>query len=183
MKIPQQAFDSGLLDIEHHERLLADLNKVSDIAGIPPRFVWSRLSEYCKGEDYKWLASMRTAETNGMVYVGKTERPIEDTMMAITGACLRNYIDARVMSVQEVIQRLKENEMPSPTVLLIPNFCLDKDGGGNLPAWQVSSLLGLLYTRLSRNLKTILYVGSMAAMHTSYGDAFTAHIEAHYLRV
>lgn len=180
MAIPEEVFNIGILDKEYHERLLADLDRVSEIAGIPSYFVWSKLSEFCSTEDVAWVKGIRKGKDHGLVYVGTFETPIEDRMMAIAGACLRNYIDARMMSVQEVINRLKGDTMPQPTVLLIPNFCLSKADGGDIPVWQTSSLLGLLYTRLARGLKTVMYVGSMETLQHTYGESFKKHLIAHY---
>jgi len=87
------------------------------------------------------------------------------------------------MSVRDVIHRLPDDNMPQPTVLLIPNFCMDKGDGGHIAQWEISSLLGLLYTRLARNLKTVIYIGSMASLADNYGSAFRTHVEAHYSQV
>lgn len=182
--VPDQAFQSGLLDKTYHDRLLADLERITLKAGVPPDYVWSRLSDYCPAEDGQWLRAVKRGSTQGLAFVGgkgkKFNPPVEDKMMAMTGACLRNYIDARMMPVQEVIHALKDDSMPHPTVLLIPNFCLDKGDGGNIAQWEISSLLGMLYTRMARNLKTVIYVGSMTALEANYGEAFKAHINAHY---
>lgn len=184
IQIPDQVFQSGLLDKTYHDRLLADLERITQLAGIPPEYVWTRLSDYCPAEEGQWLRTIKKGPHIGLAFVGgkgkKFSPPVEDKMMAMTGACLRNYIDARMMPVQEVIHALKADTMPWPTVLLIPNFCLDKGDGGNIAQWEISSLLGLLYSRMARNLKTILYVGSMTALEANYGEAFKAHIQAHY---
>lgn len=184
IQVPDQAFKSGLLDKTYHDRLLADLERITLTAGIPPHYVWARLSDYCPAEDGQWVKSLKRNAEQGLAFVGgkgkKFSPPIEDKMMAMTGACLRNYIDARMMPVQEVIRALKEDSMPSPTVLLIPNFCLDKGDGGNIAQWEISSLLGLLYSRMARNLKTVIYVGSMTSLEANYGEAFKSHIQSHY---
>lgn len=180
MKVPEEAFASGLLDKAHHERLLADLDKVVEIAGVQPKFVWTKLSSFCGQEDIAWVRQFRSADTDGLAYTGKLDHPVETKMMAIVGAFLRNYIDARIMTVQEVIARLKDDSMPVPTVLLIPNFCIEKGDGGDIPQWQVSSLLGLLFSRVSKGLKTVIYTPSLAALEKNYGQPFRAHVEAHY---
>lgn len=181
LNIPEEVFEIGILNRQYHDRLLADLERLAAKAGIPPEFVWAKLSKYCTDAEVTWVKEMRRGDTHGMAYVGnKTKVPVEDKMMAITGACLRNYTDARIMSVQDVIHRLHEDNMPQPTVLLIPNFCMDKGDGGHIAQWEISSLLGLLYSRLARNLKTVIYVGSMASLADNYGSAFRTHVEAHY---
>jgi len=181
MKIPAEVFESHLMDRDHHDRLIADLPKVVEVAGIQPKFVWSRLSQYCSGTELKWVANIRSKDSNGLAYTGKTEVPIEDKMMAITGACLRNYIDARMMSIQEVLARTKDGDMPFPTVLLIPNFFLNRLEGETVPSWQVSNLLGMLYARLSKDLKTIVYVGNMDELGKAYGLPIQDHITTHFV--
>lgn len=178
--VPNEVFKSGIMDKEYHSRLIADLENVSMVAGIPPSMVWSRLSEYCGQHEIDWVKHMRDDQSAGMVYVGVYDVPVEDKMMAIAGALLRNHIDARMMIVQDVIAALKDGDMPFPKVLLIPNFCLDKKNGGDIPTWEVSQLMGLLLSRMARGKKTILYVGSMTSLEIQYGSAFRKHIEAHY---
>lgn len=183
-KIPDYVFEEKRLDKEYHARLIADLDRVAELAAIPPKMVYSRLSQYCTGDDLTWVRGLKKGDQpQGLVYIGKYTIPVEDKMMAITGACLRNFIDARMMPVQEVISRLKSDDMPHPTVLLIPNFCLEKGEGGDIAQWHISSLLGLLYTRMTKNLKTVLYVGSLSALEKNYGESFRNHIESHYLAV
>lgn len=180
---PKEVFDIGILNKEYHAALLNDVERFAATAGIPPSFVWSRLSQYCTEKEVLWVKRMRMGADHGMCYTGEFKVPIEDKMMAVAGACLRNYIDARVMPLQEVLARLKDDSMPHPTVLLIPNFCLAKGDGGDIPQWQSSSLLGLLYSRLARNLKTVLYVSQLPALEKHYGSACLKHINAHYTMV
>lgn len=180
MKVPEEVFSSGLLDKVHHERLIANLDNVSKIAGVPPKFVWTKLSAFCSKEEIEWVRRIRSADSSGLALTGKLSSSVDNKMMVMVGAFLRNYIDARVMTVQDVIQRLKDDDMPSPTVLLVPNFCVEKGEGGDIPQWQVSSLLGLLHTRLSKQQKTVLYAPSLSALEKQYGQPFRAHVEAHY---
>lgn len=189
-QIPAEAIQRGIIDPEYHARLIADINRHARTAGIPPKFIVSKLSDFCTPPEIEWVRNLNLGKDNGMVYVGKIPTPahrtsavaMEDKMSAIAGACLRNFTSAQVMSVQEVLALLKTDDMPTPTVLLIPNFCLDQGSGGTLPAWQISSLLGMLYSRLSKNLQTVLYVSSEKALVTSYGEPFWTHITAHYFR-
>jgi len=178
--VPESAFKSGVLSKEFHERLLADLTRITKRAGIPPEFVWSRLSEYCSSEEIEWVKAMKRTPASGGVFTGTMDVPVTDKMMAITGLCLRNFTDARYMTLQQVISALKAGTMDAPTVLLIPNFCIGKAGVDDIPQWEVSALLGLLYQRQSLGKKTLIYVGSMTALEKNYGQAFKQHIDSHY---
>lgn len=179
--IPEEVFSIGILDVEYHDRLLADLNRFSEKAGIPPQYVWSKLSSYCTDKDITWVRKMREGTDHGLVYVGNTGKvSVEDKMMAIAGACLRNYIDARVMTVQDVLSKLKNDSMPYPTLVLVPNFCMASTDASGVASWQAAALLGWLYSRLARNLRTVLYVGSLSALESLYGEAVVRHLKAHY---
>lgn len=183
--VPEEAFKSGILNKEFHERLLVDIDAVIEVAGIPPEYLWSRLSEHCRVDEVEWMKNIRKHTNHGLALVnggqkGKPAKPAIDRMMALTGACLRNYIDSRVMPLQDVLARLKDDAMPSPTVLMIPNFCLSQNDGGHIAPWQISALLGLLYSRLSKNLKTVVYVSSLDAVEKAYGESFRQHLEAHF---
>lgn len=181
IEIPEEVFKSKLLDKDYHERLIQDLSQVVATAGVPASAVWMRLSAYCTKEEMSWVKNLRSESDRGLLFIG-TKFPIDvsNKMTAITGVCLRNYTDARVMSVQEVVKRIKEDSMPSPTVLLIPNFCLDKANGGDVPSWEVSSLMGLLIDRMGKGLKTILYATSMAIVQKQYGDSFKVLLESKF---
>lgn len=180
--IPKDAFDSGLLSRDYHDRLIADLENIVKRAGVPVSAVWSRLSQLCDADcDYEWVRAMRFSEDGGMAYIGKPKgASVEDRMRGIVGACLRNYTNARMMTVQDVLARLKSGDMPDPTLLLIPNFCMDKADGGDIPTWQVSELLGLLIERASMGKKTVLYAPSWTALEKQYGTSFCEHIKAYY---
>lgn len=184
MMTREQAIKAELLDEKYHDQLLADLDSVARQAGIPVEYVWQPLSKFADDRVKAYVESIPTSDGKlGMVYVGTFDEPtINERMMAIAGACLRNYINAKVMTLQDVLQALKTDTMPSPTVLLIPNFCMGKKSGGHLADWEKSSLLGLLYRRQQRSQKTILYVSDMADMAADLGQPFVDHIRSTFQR-
>ena len=182
LDIPDEVFEIGLLNRDYHARLLQALDKWTSVAGIPPQFVWSKLSTYCNNKDIAWVKKLRDDNFHGVVYVGKPdELQIENRMMAIVGACLRNYLDARFIPLQTVLQLLKDEDMDNPSVVLVPNFCdVTAKDKKMVTSVQSSILLGWLYSRLSKNLKTVMYVGSMEAVIHSYGPTMWSHLKTHY---
>lgn len=179
-QIPEEVFEIGILDREFHARLISGLGHWASIAKIPEQFVWAKLSQYCTEEDVSWVRNMKTTDDAGLVYTGVPTIPIEDKFAAIAGVCLRNYIDARVFTVQEVVSELKNDSMPDSSVILVPNFCLGKDDSSNVAPWESSTLLGWLYTRLSKGLKTILYVSDFSVLEGEYGISMVKHLHNHY---
>lgn len=185
----QAAYAIGILNAEYHDRLLIDVDTYAEQANIPVDYVWSKLSEHCTEAEMSWIRSLRKMSSHGLIY---TQTPplvkgkavsVPERMMAIAGACLRNYISARVMSVQEVLRGLKAGRLPSQTVILIPDFFIAAQDGGHMAKWEVSGLLGLLYSRLAGNQRTVLYIQDLDAFGKQYGSAFVNHVNAHYERV
>lgn len=174
-------YESGVLDPEHHERLVMDLKSICDIAGIPDHFVFTKFSTYCGEEEKEWLRDIRHPEPNkaGLVYTGSIDS-INNRMMAIAGCCLRNFIDARVMTVQDVLLHEKQKELNRPKLVLVPNFFLAKSGGGNIATWEISALLGWLYHRYAKELQTVLYVADMKLLANEYGQSFANHLKKHF---
>lgn len=180
--LKEAAYESGLMDHTYHERLVADIKVVIQQAGIPEPYVWTSMRKHCGEHEVAYVHAIKEhAEQDnpvfGMVYLGNVkDSPINDRMMSIAGACLRNYINAKVMTVQEVLLAMKEQNMPSPTVLLIPNFFLSRSDGGRIAEWEVSSLIGLLYKRQQESKQTVLYVGDWDGMKAEYGQVFADHL-------
>lgn len=185
--LKQAAIEKKLIDEKAHATLLADLSHWSRQAGIPERFVFSSMRDYCGATEVDYVLNIMSnpdAEPIGMVYHGKIKgASINDRMMAIAGVCLRNYINAKVMTLQDVIEALKQGDMPSPTVLLIPNFFLSSDSGGRIAEWQVSGLLGLLYKRQQEGKQTVLYVSNRKELEAEYGTPFTEHMNGKFVPV
>jgi hypothetical protein len=175
--VPDEVFTSKLLDPKVHERLIADLDQVVSTAGVPRSAVWTPLSSACTPAEVAWVRYLRNPDNAGLVIIGTS---VELKMTAIVGACLRNYTDARMMSVQECLRRVKDDSLPQCTVLLIPNFCLGKDDGGDIPTWEVSGLLGMLIDRSARPLKTVISVPSMAVVEKQYGKNMRRLIETRF---
>lgn len=183
MKNTTQEFflKSKVLSKERHERLIANIDNFAATAGITPAAITKRMSESCTTEEIEWVRTCARPNDSGLCFVGPKFNPmVPDKMVAITAALLRNYVDARVMMALPVVNMLQKDDMPDPTFLLIPNFCLAKDAGGHLAPWQSTALLGLLLDRISRGRKTIIYVNSMHDLEVQYGEPFKALIEAKF---
>lgn len=180
IKVPKEAYDSGVLDKDYHALLLQDLPAVCAVAGVVPRFVWSSMIGYCGPAEVRWMTHLRNESGSGMLYRGVLDKPIEDKMMALVGACLRNYVDARMIMVNDLVNQIKAETVEYPSVLLIPNLCLDTTSSPALQPWATQLILGHLITRMSRNLKTVVYVNDLNILERNYGSSFKDHLWTHY---
>ena len=185
------AIEAGLIDEVQHIQLLSDIAGYTRTAGIPEHFVWTSANDYCGEDEIEYIGTIkkslndRDGMNNGMVYVGDVDgAPINERMMAIAGVCLRNYINAKVMTVQAVLDAIKQSTMPTNvSVLLIPNFFSARADGGRIAEWEVANLLGLLYQRQQDGKHTILHVSSMKELGTEYGTSFKKHLQGKFVTI
>lgn len=184
--IQEKAYASHLLVPEVHGRLVQDIENVAKAAGIPVKMVWTSAATYCTEDELDYTRTLpqhAAAGAYGYYYTGtKHAQPVHMRMMALAGACVRNFINAKVMTLQDVLTCIRKDAMPKPTVLFIPNFFISKEQGGTVPAWQVSGLLGLLLNRQAEDLQTYLYVEDMDDMAAQYGEAFRDHLTTYFVR-
>ena len=186
-----EAIEAGLIDEVQHIQLLSDIAGYTRTAGIPESYVWTSATDYCGDDEIDYIGSIkkslteRDGENIGMVYVGDVEgAPINERMMSIAGVCLRNYINAKVMTVQAVLDALKQQTMPTNvSVLLIPNFFSSRADGGRIAEWEVANLLGLLYQRQQDGKHTILHVSNLKELGKEYGPSFKKHLQSKFITI
>lgn len=165
-----------------HYRLVLDIERIAQKAGILPKFICTSMTKWCGDEEREWVRTLKANTSEGiagLAYLGDVS-DLESRMMAIAGACIRNYINARLMTLQDVVAMISDGDYPDCQVLLIPNFSLKKDEGGSVPAWQVAPLLGLIMNRYSKGKQTVVYIQHLPSMRAMYGKIMLDHITEHY---
>jgi len=186
-----EAIEAGIIDEVAHIQLLSDIAGYTRTAGIPEHFVWTSATDYCGADEVDYIGTIkksltdRDGQCNGMVYLGDVDgSPINERMMAIAGVCLRNYINAKVMTVQAVLDGIKQGTMPNNvSVLLIPNFFSSRKDGGRIAEWEVANLLGLLYQRQQDGKHTILHVSDLKELGEEYGSSFKKHLQSKFVTI
>lgn len=180
----KQAFDSGVLDPNRHQRLIEGSSKYCTLAGVPERYLLHGMKSFgCTDNEInlvRRIPKLISDGTGGICYCGEFNTPVEEKFMAVVGACLRNFIDARFMTIYQVMTHLEKRDLPDPTVLVIPNFYMKKGDGGELATWQSGALHGMLLRRLAAQKFTILYVQDMKSMEKDFGSSLHDHIKAQY---
>jgi hypothetical protein len=176
----------GLLDPVYHAALLRDVETIVRTANIPPSMLNRSMVGLCSQSEIDYIKGIRRHAGNGvygLLLHGLTPSvsPLE-RFSAMAAACLRNYIDARLLTLQDVLEFLDEGTMPSPTVLLVPNFFVGIDGG-TVSKWLVPELLGMLYARQAAGLQTVVYVQDLSALGGAYGSACAMHLNSdHFIK-
>jgi len=181
-------FSSGVLRKDVHSRLVADIDNVARDASIMRDWIWAPLQPQVGPTELAYVRKFkehRAKRCGGLCYVGrKPGKAIDDRMSAIAGALVRNFVRARVMTLEQLLSHVEDKGMPDFSALMVPNFFIEKSlGGGKVADWKVGQLLDTLTARRQAGLQTILYVSDLESLGTEYGVAFERLIKEHYIIV
>jgi hypothetical protein len=184
MTVRVDPYEFGVLQKDHHERLVADLDGYAKDAGILPHWIFQGLPDNVSSVERAYLKSFRRNTDEGvfgLVMTGDNSKGIVETRMAaMAGALVRNFIRARVMTLGSVLDLLPRQEMPNLSALLIPNFFLSQANGGTVAPWQVNALFDYLVYRQVTGLQTVIYASDLSLLGKEYGLAFKSHVEVHF---
>lgn len=176
-----------VLDEKVHARLIQDLEHICFTAGVAPKFVENSMLGVAKEPEIEWVKKYNTekGEHSGLMFHGGTD--VQTRMMALCGALVRNFIDARLVTLASVVP-LKESreatvDAMEPTVLLIPNLHVKTHGGKPLAAWQIQILYDALISRMTLGKQTVVFVESMEGLGLDYGMLFRELLETHYKQI
>jgi hypothetical protein len=172
------AYATEVLDPVVHDRLVADLDHYAHQAGIQPHYIWTPLANTCNAMEVAWIRSFLSEEKDGLILSGPNPDPsIESQLSAMAGALVRNFINARVMTLNQFLDATGSGNTPDQTCLFIPNFFVEKGtagagvSGSSLPAWRLNLLLDGLTSRALDGNKTVIYVSDPKQMRMEYGAA------------
>lgn len=156
-----------------HRRLVEDLDNVCITANIPKHMIHESATQYVSVVELDWVRNFRSYQQIGKGMV-LTATHADTKMMAITAALLRNFIDARIMTISAVLET-----DANPTVLLIPNLYITAMGR-SMPAWQVQKVYDRLLERYAQGKPSVVYVENMSGLEKDYGPVFARHLRDHY---
>jgi hypothetical protein len=178
------AFASGVLKRPTHDRMVQNLSNVARDAGIPAFWISKKLDETCGPDEVEWVKAFKhhaAANRTGLLYVGEDPKPmIDDRMAAIAGCLTRNFIRARLMTINQAIDDCQTGQPPMMSCILIPNFFYPKAHGGKQADWRIQIILDLLMQRHAEGLQSVLYAYSMEGLGKEYGAPIRRYLEAHY---
>lgn len=163
----------GVLDAKEHSRIIADFERVCTMAGIQGHFLYESMTEYCGPIEVDWVKrfwAYKKEGVPGLALIG-VSRP-DTRCQSIAAALVRNYVDARVIPLNTLIDSTMDgNHPPSPTVLIIPNLWMAAMSK-NVPAWRVQAMYDVLLERSTRSKPTVVYVEDMKGLVGVYGEPF-----------
>jgi hypothetical protein len=172
----------SILNAEHHKRLIADMEHVCQTANVPASFVHRSMKGIVTQPEIDWVVNFNANRNNGvagLLLIGSVHA--ETRMMAMCGALLRNFIDARIMPLNTLLALQEKDVLPEPTVLFIPNLFLRSTGKSmGIPPWKIQVIYDVLLQRFTSGKPTVLFVEEMEGMAQAYGQVFADHLSSHY---
>lgn len=178
-----EAYQYKVLDPDFHYVLVEKIDQYAKEAGIPKKYIYQSILDFATNgnPEIDWMrgySSHRKKGIYGICFVGVPQHL--QRMSAMVGACLRNYISARLTNTYSLVTQLREGSMPNEELLAVGNFCLGQMVGGDIPSWQIPMLLGFLYDRFSSEQYTIVYADSLSSIKKVYGPTMLEHIESYF---
>jgi hypothetical protein len=165
------------LNQDFHARIIADRERICAVAGIQEKHLQESMIEYCRPAEIDWVRHFKKYRAAGIpgLVITYSQRP-RIICQAIAGALLRNYTDARVMSLEFVLdEHLHGGDLLGPDVLLVPNL-YDPALGATVPSWKIHVLYDLLLARTIQSRINVLYVKSLEGLTSSYGQSFADYL-------
>lgn len=199
-----QAFEygkqGGVLQLGYHEQLWDDLDRLAmtaGLVGVSRKYVW----ETCRGrldaeeiERGAKLNSLLREGQSGVLYTGTVSR-VADRFMSLTGSFLRNYVNARFMTLAQALDEHRRTGTVEATILLIPDFHVpavsdlgvkgvQKTSSGpstSKAQWVTETIAGMLLERISTGRYTYLYSEDPERLDRDYGPYIRKLIEENYV--
>lgn len=178
-------YEPGVLQYEFHERFVLNIEFYADMAGVPVHFLYHSAESIFSEKDTKYVAGWQdldTSQISGGIYYG-ADPNIMDRMYAMVGLMLRNYIDAKFITAQNLLIELKEGREVENTMVCIPNFCLPKSSGGNIAPWESATILGWVLSRHGNGKQTLLYTDKYNLIEKQYGMTLKHHINKNFMKL
>lgn len=182
-----QIYDAGCLYPEKHQVLVDDLYKYAAQAGLSGNedFIWKSVEPYELSEIEKLFLQKldkipKEKGKYGLLYCEQDSEDIAERLMAITGLLVRNFIDARYMTLQDFLGHFKEHGGVQSKVLCIPNLYV---ADAPLNKWDMNPFYDALLHHMSEAKLIIGYIESLASMRKDYPAAVCNHFENKFLRI
>jgi len=174
MKYSQIPKDS-ILHEPKYEALVSDLENICKVAGMynSMQYVWNTANGALNDYEIGWILEYHKQHEIGYflaLFSGK-HAIAQDKMMRMVGAFLRNFIDARIYPLDEV---LESEVIADCRVLFIPDFHFS-DLSSNTPKWRVKKIYDMLQNRSRAGKQTVLYCQA-ANLQSNYGKLMESYI-------
>lgn len=153
------------------------------MSNVPARMIRQSINGYCTEAEIDWLRNMPRHGAMGhygLCLYGPVQVLPETKFPAMAAALIRNYVDARVFTLRQLLELEESGDLPNPTVLFIPNLFVSTKGQ-TLTGWQTQMLMDVLIRRMTAGRMTVVYVENMDLLAKEFGTMFMQHLKNNYV--
>lgn len=164
---------------ERHYRMIQQRHAIAQRAGLGAAFIsalWEPLPLIVTRALRQWLVNTICKQTQHLMLRGGNIH-VAECLRALVGALLRNEVDARLMTVEEIVQIVMGDDVLEAGVLFISDFAV-ADEPRSEPVKR--KLTGVIRQRINAGLPTVLYVSEIVDVSKTYGSAFAQEVAAHF---
>lgn len=177
----------GLLHPVEDADLIKDLEKISHRTGVPTNMIVNSIlpnNGATRDEDRRWLKNFDPNNPPTGTYMVKAKNDATHTkalarMQWMAGVLIRNYIEARVVSIFDIIEDMEgAHRLDQVDVVFIYNLEVGLVGK-EMTGWQLAKVLDFLARRLNQ-YATFVYVESLENLG-KFGPSLREFVEGYYV--
>jgi hypothetical protein len=171
-----------LHDVQH-ARIVADIDHICEVAGVQKKFLFLSMVDFCTKKEVDWVRKFNQYQQEGVAGLVLEGVAKPDTKcQAIAAAFIRNFMDARVIPLNTLLDMQEQKSVPHPTVLIIPNLFVVA-AINNLSAWKIQAIYDLLLDRSIKGKASVVYVEDLKSLANHYGKPFADFLKESFLKV
>jgi len=177
------AIKKGILDEDHHHPLIRRIDFFSKQCRVPVPFICVQAKRFMTVEQRIAIGDWRKAHAKGckgFLFHGSPNKSITEVLLTAAGWMIRNSIDARIYTANEIVLSMQDDDLPDCTVLFIPDLVI---GNKAVVEWVGRLVTGALIQRAAADLFTIVYADSQHHLEPVYGKTLAGHINNLYEKV
>ena len=184
MQVYGEYYATGILNYQKHWRMVSNIGMYAEQSGIPEYFIYHTSEGILLPKDVEYLEKFSSHFINGISgAVIESNHNFMDRMYSMVGVLIRNFIDARFITLQDLIKEIKSGNLPKSKLICIPKFALDKSEGGNVATWEMSNVLSWMLNSHSQGRQVVIYVETLDYINQQYGGVLRTHIDNHFLEL
>ncbi len=180
-------WSSGVLNPSDHLRLVMNIDSIASRAGLGERYkslIWEPTApDLLSPMELQWAqAVVAYAKTHtwsmsklGICYPAGTKH-IHDRMRQMVAKLLRNIVDARVLTIHEILAERKATGTVEGTAILCPDFILP-EYIQTFSDWDRKELIAFIKDRAKDGLPTSVYLGVELADLKAHGKFPSVAVE------
>ncbi len=181
---PSEIYQKGCLTPEKHRALVERFDTyalVSGLGGGNRRFIWEPLPEMTKLELDALKKARRLPEFGkyGVLYVGGNSSLVVNRLMSITGCFVRNFVDARYVTIETAMKMFKAEGSVSGEVVCIPNLYAK----GSSLGWQKGMMYDFLLHQMAEGKLIFAYAQDLEGVAFEYGQPAANHLLERFIKI